>query len=283
MTTYGRAPFLECSSRGDCGVADEIVYMDYKSDGKKLGKEIPVTLLPLPRTEFPQKVILDKLEPLVCKEFCDKHLSCHLKEQSMGDLCSNYKRLGSRLVHPVSLKWRVRFDAKFEDSIPKTNYVRSSISGSVPEEAYSHDRTGEDEFAGRCAFTSDIDEEMEMEDARCQDASEHIPAFIFKTTHRDVRQVAFDEKDGHPYYKWISVPNLRPIGCLLKMQDGKLVSAGKVSANVVQITRNDKTRMQDFGTLNRQKRQSDAWRMKIDALEARIGHAIADNRIKIVV
>ncbi len=242
---------------------------DYVQSGDKMKRVVTgqALLIPLERKEFPAKTVFPGKfpVPVVCSDFCGKDGRCKLRENGFSDLCRYRHKLG-KLVMPVGLKWSARFNMRKDQELKaRTQFARSSISGTIPEIALSHERTGDSTFAAYSlqAFLDSYDDPEEGHEleytmdtgmvSREKSQAGSVPSFIYRTTYRDRRVlIGFETKrvektyveterrwiyypaygrfilstrkvirttsyrEEVPIYRWIRIPTLRPIGCLLK-------------------------------------------------------------------
>ncbi len=113
-------------------------------------------VIALERKEFPARTIFPEKfpVPIVCSEFCGKVDRCRLRENGFYDLCMHHHKLG-KLVMPVNIKWSVRFNIKKDLELKaRTQFAKSSISGTIPEIALSHERTED------CTFSAHSSQEF---------------------------------------------------------------------------------------------------------------------------
>jgi len=210
----------------------EITYEQYINPhpGSTRDAEIKrVTLVKMPRFEGKHATIFPKKfpVPIVCSEFCDKVRMCHLRENGFSDLC-RYRHKLSKLVMPGYGKWSNRFDLRREKELKaRMQFVRSTVSGIVPEIAFSHERTEDRTFAAYSA-QGFLDAWDDPEDGReleytmdtgmvSPDKSQAgaVPSFMYRTTYRDKRVLlGFEKRSVEKSYvdterKWIYYP---PIG-----------------------------------------------------------------------
>lgn len=242
---------------------------DYVQSGDKMKRIVTghALLIPLERRDFPARTVFPRKFPMpvVCSDFCGKDERCNLRENGFSDLCRYRHKLG-KLVMPVDLKWSVRFNIRIDQELKaRTQFTKSSISGTIPEIALSHERTEDSTFA---AYSSQrfLDAFDELEDgheleytmdngmvSREKSQAGAVPSFMYRTIYRDRKiLLGFETKrvektyveterrwiyyppyggfilsnrkvirttsyrDDVPVYKWIRIPTLRPIGCLLK-------------------------------------------------------------------
>jgi hypothetical protein len=201
---------------------------DYVQSGDKMKRVVTghALLIPLERREFPTKTIFPKKFPLpvVCSDFCGKVDRCNLRENGFSDLCKYHHKLG-KLVMPVNIKWSARFNLEKDQELKaKKQFVRSSISGTIPEVALSHERNEDSTFA---AYSSqefldaydDPEESNELEYTMdtsmvSPDKSQAgaVPSFMYRTVYRDRRiLLGFESKRVEKTYveterKWIYYP-----------------------------------------------------------------------------
>ncbi|CAG0982169.1 MAG: hypothetical protein OIN86_09930 [Candidatus Methanoperedens sp.] len=158
-----------------------------------------IEVISLERQEFSQKTIYPKGFPIpvVCGEFCDKVSRCNLRGSGCEDLCKNHHKLG-KLVHPVDIKWSVRFNMKKDfEAKAKTKFVKSPISTLIPEIALAHERTEDKTFAAysATAFLESFDEpqdgcelEYTMDTGMASPEKSQqgfVPSFLYRTVYRD--------------------------------------------------------------------------------------------------
>ena len=158
-------------------------------------------VIALPRQKFQDKTIFPEKfpVPVVCSEFCDKLAKCNVVHTEFEDLCKNHRKT-SKLVMPVDTKWSVRFNMRdYLERKNKTVFVKSAISGIVPEIALAHERTEDDTFAAYSAqtFLDTFDDpadgnelEYTMDTGMASpDKSQAgaVPSFMYRTTYRDRR------------------------------------------------------------------------------------------------
>jgi len=94
-----------------------------------------IEVITLERQKFQDKTIFPEKfpVPIVCSEFCDKLAKCNVVHTEFEDLCKNHRKTG-KLVMPVDIKWSVRFNMRdYLEQKNKTVFVKSAISGIVPE------------------------------------------------------------------------------------------------------------------------------------------------------
>jgi hypothetical protein len=201
---------------------------DYVQSGDKMKRKVVghALLIPMERQEFPSKTVFPQKfpVPVMCAEFCDKVSRCNLRGSGFDDLCKNHHKLG-KLVHPVDVKWSVRFNMKknFEDKA-KTKFVKSAISVLVPEIALAHERTEDKTFAAYSAtsFLESFDEpqdgcelEYTMDTGMVSPEKSQqgfVPSFLYRTIYRDRKVLlGFDAKRVEKTYaeeeqKWVFYP-----------------------------------------------------------------------------
>jgi hypothetical protein len=185
-----------------------------------------VTLVSLPRFEGKQVTIFPRKfpVPVVCSEFCGKVDRCNLRENGFNDLCKYHHKLG-KLVMPVDFKWSVRYNMKKDHELKaRMLFVKSAISGIIPEIALAHERTEDRTFA---AYSSqdfldtydDPEEGRELEyimdtDMVSRDKSQFgvVPSFMYRTTYRDRRiLLGFETKNVEKTHveterRWVYYP-----------------------------------------------------------------------------
>ena len=242
---------------------------DYVQSGDKMKRVVTghALLIPLERREFPSKTVFPRKfpVPVVCSDFCGKDDRCNLRENGFSDLCRYRHKLG-KLVMRVDLKWSARFNMRKDQELKaRTQFARSSISGTIPEIALSHERTEDNTFAAYSSqrFLDSYDDPEEGHEleytmdtgmvSREKSQAGSVPSFTYRTTYRDRKVLlGFEAKriektyvetermwtyyppygrfilssrkvirttsyrEDVPVYKWIRIPTLRPIGCLLK-------------------------------------------------------------------
>jgi hypothetical protein len=89
-----------------------------------------IEVITLERQKFKDKTIYPKGFPIpvVCAEFCENVKKCNLRGSGFDDLCKYRHKIG-KLVHPVDVKWSVRFNMQKDyEQKSKTKFVKSSIS-----------------------------------------------------------------------------------------------------------------------------------------------------------
>lgn len=101
-----------------------------------------------------------------------------------------------------------------------------------------------------------------------------VPAFIFRQTHRDRKVLVVPDGKDRPYYRWETVPTLKPVGCKVEIRDGYVVPAGKHVKFSTVKTHADKKRARDRGEISRQKRAYYGYIIKKDAVEHRTGQPL---------
>ncbi|MGB8216241.1 MAG: hypothetical protein WCE94_02975 [Candidatus Methanoperedens sp.] len=158
-----------------------------------------IEVIILERQKFKDKTIYPKGFPIpvVCAEFCENVKRCNLRGSGFDDLCKYHHKLG-KLVHPVDVKWSVRFNMQKDFELKsKTKFVKSSISVLVPEIALAHERTEDKTFAAYSSqqFLDSFDEpadgcelEYTMDTGMASpDKSQagYVPSFLYRTVHRD--------------------------------------------------------------------------------------------------
>ena len=176
---------------------------DYVQSGDRIKRVVTghALLIPLERKEFPTKTVFPRKFPMpvVCSEFCGKDDRCKLRENGFSDLCRYRHKLG-KLVMPVNVKWFVQFNLKKDQELKaRTQFAKSSISGTIPEIALSHERTEDSTFAAyssqefldACDDPEDGHElEYTMDTGMVSpDKSQAgvIPSFMYRITYRDRR------------------------------------------------------------------------------------------------
>jgi hypothetical protein len=202
---------------------------DYVQSGDRMKRLVAghALLIPLERREFPTKTVFPKKfpVPIVCSDFCSKDDRCNLRENGFSDLCRYRHKLG-KLVMPVNVKWSVRFNIRKDQELKaRTQFAKSSISGTIPEIALSHERTEDNTFA---AYSSQefLDAHDDPEDGHeleytmdigmvSQDKSQAgtVPSFMYRTTYRDRRiLLGFETRRVEKTYvetesKWVYYPS----------------------------------------------------------------------------
>jgi hypothetical protein len=190
---------------------------DYIQSGDKMKRVVvgKAELIPLPRQAFPKRTIFPKRfpVPVICSEFCGKVDRCNLSENGFSDLCRYHRKLG-KLVMPVNIKWSVRFNQKKDQELKaRTQFAKSSISGTIPEIALSHERTENTTFA---AYSSQefLDAYDDPEDGHeleytmdtgmvSPDKSQAgaVPSFMYRIIYRDRRiLLGFESKTVEKTY-----------------------------------------------------------------------------------
>lgn len=188
-----------------------------------------VTLVKMPRFEGKHVTIFPKKFPIpvVCSEFCGRVRMCHLRENGFSDLCRYRHKLG-KLVMPGYGKWPNRFDLRQSKELKaRMQFVRSTVSGTVPEIAFSHERIEDRTFAAYsaqgfldtwddpqdgCELEYTMDTGMVSPDKSQAGA---VPSFMYRTTYRDRRiLLGFETRSVERTYvdterRWIYYP---PIG-----------------------------------------------------------------------
>lgn len=202
---------------------------DYVQSGDKMKRVVvgKAELISLPRQEFPTRTIFPRKfpEPIVCSEFCGKVERCNLTEKGFSDLCKYHHKLG-KLVMPVDIKWSVRFNLKKDQEMKaRMQFAKSSISGTIPEIALSHERTEKSTF-GTYSSQDFLDAHDDPEDgheleytmdtgmvSRYRSQAGTVPSFIYKTIYRDRRiLLGFESKTVEKAYvgterRWIYYPS----------------------------------------------------------------------------
>jgi len=229
---------------------------DYVPSGDKIKKRVVghAELVPMERQEFPSKTTFPQEfpTPVVCREFCDTHSNCHLRQNGFGDLCKQHDRLG-KLVHPVDLKWSAWHE--FRTRLPKTEMVHSSRThGDVPEIALAHwgspDAPMDDNGAnGNGEYESPAQQAREFGD---RDAVGFVPAFIFGPGKHEWRTIVKEDRAGAPYLKFVKYPSIRPIACKIELRNGYVVPVGKFGSMVKITTRADKKRMRAYSAIKKE-------------------------------
>ncbi len=202
---------------------------DYVQSGDRIKRVVTghALLIPLERREFPTKTVFPRKFPMpvVCSEFCGKDDRCNLRENGFSDLCRYHHKLG-KLVVPVNVKWFVRFNLKKDQELKaRTQFTKSSISGTIPVIALSHERTEDNTFA---AYSSQefLDTYDDPEDGHeleytmdtgmvSPDKSQAgaVPSFMYKITYRDRRiLLGFETKRvektyGETEHRWVYYPS----------------------------------------------------------------------------
>jgi len=229
---------------------------DYVPSGDKMKKKVigHAELIPMVHKDFPSKTIFppDFPTPVVCAEFCDKTTKCHLRQEGIGDLCKNAGRFG-KLVHRVDLKWSAWNE--FRNMPPKTEFVHSTIRGTVPEIALAHwgspdaQMNDSDSANGNDEYVSPNEQAREYGD---KDEVQFIPAFIFASGKPEWRYMVAFDKQGFPYRKWVKYPSIRPVACRVELHNGYVVPTGRAACSVKITTRADKKRMRAYSAIKKE-------------------------------
>ncbi|MDD5614935.1 MAG: hypothetical protein PHH85_01900 [Candidatus Methanoperedens sp.] len=101
-----------------------------------------------------------------------------------------------------------------------------------------------------------------------------VPAFIFRSTHRDRKILVVPDGKDKPFYRWETVPTLKPVGCKVELKDGYVVPLGKHVRMSTIKTRADHKRSKDRAELGRQKRAYYGYLIKRDAATTKAGHPL---------
>jgi hypothetical protein len=202
---------------------------DYVQSGDRMKRVVAghALLIPLERREFPAKTVFPKKfpVPVVCSEFCGKDHRCNLRENGFSDLCRYRHKLG-KLVMPVNGKWYVRFNIRKDQELKaRTQFAKSSISGTIPEIALSHERTEDNTFAAyssqefldACDDPEDGHElEYTMDTGMVSPAKSQagaVPSFMYRITYRDRKiLLGFETKRVEKTYvetehSWVYYPS----------------------------------------------------------------------------
>jgi len=266
-----------------------------------------VEVITLERQEFKDKTIYPKGFPVsvMCVEFCEKHSQCNLRGSGFDDLCKNHHKL-SKLVHPVDLKWSAW--NSFRTRLPKRQFVKSTISVTIPEIALAHERTEVNTFAAYSAqtFLDTFDDpadgtelEYTMDTGMASpDKSQAgtVPSFMYRTIYRDRRiLIGFETRrvqkaymssdrvwflqDGRPIYADIetskvteyleSVPIYKWIRLPTLRPIGCYLKPMKVIGSTTVVTRKERKVYQDRLELQRQNRHHERVLICQDKIESR--------------
>lgn len=226
----------------DAGSPNRLVDVyDYIQSGDKMKRVVvgKAELIPLPRQELPTQTIFPcKFPvPVVCSEFCGKVDLCKLRENGFDDLCMHHHKL-SKLVMPVNIKWSIRFNIKKDQELKaRKQFAKSSISGTIPEIALSHERTEDCTFS---AYSSQefLDTYDDPEDGHeleytmdtglvspNKSQAGAVPSFMYRITYHDRKillgfgnrrvQRIYSEiermwfiQSGKPVYAEVEVPKI---------------------------------------------------------------------------
>ncbi|NJD78257.1 MAG: hypothetical protein FIB08_14390 [Candidatus Methanoperedens sp.] len=158
-----------------------------------------IEVITLERQKFQDKTIYPKgfPVPVVCSDFCDKVNRCNLRGSGFEDLCKHHNKLG-KLVYPVDIKWSVRFNMQKDLELKaKTTFVKSHVSGIIPEIALAHERTEDKTFAAYSSQTfldtwDDPQDGCELEytmdtgmASPNKSQAAFVPSFLYRTMYRD--------------------------------------------------------------------------------------------------
>jgi len=201
---------------------------DYVQSGDKMKRVVAghALLIPLERQEFPSKTIFPEKfpVPVVCSEFCGKDDRCNLRENGFSDLCRYRHKLG-KLVMPVNIKWFVRYNIRKDQELKaRKQFAKSSISGTIPEIALSHERTEDYTFAVYSSqeFLDAYDDpedghelEYSMDTGMVSPYKSQagaVPSFMYRTIYRDRKiLLGFESKTVEKIYvdtelRWVYYP-----------------------------------------------------------------------------
>jgi hypothetical protein len=242
----------EVSSQSVSSSDEEITFMSYKGFNFKKRQPIEeaVTVVKMDRQVFKSKTIFPPgfPVPVVCKEFCDVHMNCHLRQNGFDDLCKNHDKFG-KLVNQVDMKWSAWND--FKNRAPKTVFVRSTRTGTAPEIALAHWGSKDAEMSENCGeeYMSPKEQAIEYNDVN---SIKFIPAFIFAAGKPVWRHITAFDKQGYPYIKMVKYPSIRAIACKVKLENGQVIPGGRAASSLKITTRADKKRIMAFSAIKKE-------------------------------
>jgi len=226
---------------------------DYVPSGEKMKKVVVghAELIPLERQEFPTKTIFppEFPAPVICREFCDKHSKCHLREEGIGDLCKSHDKFG-KLVHPVDLKWSAWNE--FRNRPPKTEFVHSTRTGTAPEIALAHWGSPDTQMSEDNSQEEYVSPQEQAHEFGDKDAVRFVPAYIFGPGKPEWRYIVAFSRQGFPHKRMIKYPSIRPIACRVELRNGYVVPAGKAGSSLKITTRADKKRARAFVAIRKE-------------------------------
>ena len=176
--------------------------------------------------------------------------------------------------------------------------IRESELDHYKDGGYAEDEDGSPELV--TPYDAGLDPEEDIPDPENADLSHtggFVPAFIFRTTHRDRKVLMWEpfettrlpgtwmgfkvtmfykHSPGKPFYRWETVPTLKPVGCKVDLVDGYVVPRGRYVRLSTIKTRADRKRSRDRAELGRQRRAYTGFLIKKDAVEARIGRPLPE-------